>query len=120
MSDNWVVQNLVNALNTWNEKLSEIWTLLTTSPQEFKGGAIWEIITNVHRRITGYWFSSSSTILCKWCYKNLWYICRSKKTRASIEAICKICISKSSCNLWNGTNDGSLYNIARNSKYNNE
>lgn len=38
MSDNWVVQNLENALETWNSKLSEIWQLLTTSPQEFKGG----------------------------------------------------------------------------------
>ena len=36
MSDNWVVQNLQNALDTWNSKLSEIWQLLTTSPQEFK------------------------------------------------------------------------------------
>ena len=31
MSDNWIVQNLINALNTWNEKLSEIWSLLTTT-----------------------------------------------------------------------------------------
>ena len=37
MSDNWVVQNLENALETWNEKLSEIWTLITTTPQNFKG-----------------------------------------------------------------------------------
>ena len=35
MSDNWVVQNLENALETWNEKLSEIWTLITTTPQNF-------------------------------------------------------------------------------------
>lgn len=40
MSDNWVVQNLQNALDTWNSKLSEIWQLLTTSPQDFKGGSI--------------------------------------------------------------------------------
>lgn len=32
MSDNWVVQNLQNTLGTWNEKLAEIWTLLTQSP----------------------------------------------------------------------------------------
>ena len=38
MSDNWVVQNLENTLETWNEKLSEIWTLITTTPQNFKGG----------------------------------------------------------------------------------
>lgn len=48
MSDNWIVQNLINALNTWNEKLSEIWALLTTTPQEFKGGAIWSVIVNIN------------------------------------------------------------------------
>lgn len=48
MSDNWVVQNLQNTLGTWNEKLAEIWTLLTQSPKEFKGGAIWNVIVNIH------------------------------------------------------------------------
>ena len=48
MSDNWVVQNLQNALEVWNEKLAEIWTLITQSPQTFKGGAIWSVITNIH------------------------------------------------------------------------
>lgn len=48
MSDNWVVQNLSNALTTWNEKLSEIWTLITQSPQAFKGGTIWNVILSIH------------------------------------------------------------------------
>lgn len=48
MSDNWVVQNLENALETWNSKLSEIWQLLTTSPQEFKGGNIWSVMVNIN------------------------------------------------------------------------
>lgn len=48
MSDNWVVQNLENALETWNEKLSEIWTLITQSPQSFKGGTIWSVITTIN------------------------------------------------------------------------
>lgn len=48
MSDNWVVQNLQNALETWNEKLSEIWTLVTQSPQTFKGGSIWNVMVNIH------------------------------------------------------------------------
>jgi hypothetical protein len=48
MSDNWVVQNLENALETWNEKLAEIWSLITESPQTFKGGAIWSVITSIH------------------------------------------------------------------------
>lgn len=48
MSDNWIVQNLENALETWNEKLSEIWTLITTTPQNFKGGGIWSVIVNIN------------------------------------------------------------------------
>lgn len=48
MSDNWVVQNLQRALETWNEKFAEIWQLLTQSPENFKGGAIWNVIVNIH------------------------------------------------------------------------
>ena len=51
MSDNWVVQNLQNALETWNEKLAEIWNLLTQSPETFKGGTIWQVILNIHGAI---------------------------------------------------------------------
>lgn len=48
MSDNWVVGNLQNAIGTWNSKLSEIWTLVSQSPVDFKGGTIWNVITNIH------------------------------------------------------------------------
>ena len=48
MSDNWVVQNLENALATWDEKLAEIWALLTQSPEAFRGGALWSIATSIH------------------------------------------------------------------------
>ena len=52
MSDNWIVQNLNSALNTWNEKLAEIWTLLTQSPESFKGGTIWSVITGINGALT--------------------------------------------------------------------
>ena len=48
MSDNWVVQHLVNTLNTWNEKLAEVWQLLSMSPENFKGGGIWRVILNIN------------------------------------------------------------------------
>ena len=47
-SSNWVVQNLQKALETWNGKLSEIWLLITQSPEQFKGGQIWNVITDIH------------------------------------------------------------------------
>lgn len=43
-----IIDNLINAINTWNEKLTEIWLLLTESPQTFKGGLIWTIIEKIH------------------------------------------------------------------------
>lgn len=47
-NNNWVVENLNNALKTWNEKLTEIWQLLTQSPQTFKGGSIWNVVVQIH------------------------------------------------------------------------
>lgn len=48
MSDNWIVEILQNALNTWNDKLNEVWGLITESPENFKGGTAWGVIKNVH------------------------------------------------------------------------
>ena len=45
---NWVAGNLQNALNTWNNKLNEIWTIITQSPESFKGGAIWNAIVDIN------------------------------------------------------------------------
>ena len=48
MSENWVVQHLMNTLATWNEKLAEVWQLLTMSPENFKGGGIWKVILTIN------------------------------------------------------------------------
>ena len=48
MSDNWIVGNLQSAFHTWNDKLAEISALITTTPQEFRGGGIWTAIVNIN------------------------------------------------------------------------
>lgn len=48
-----IIDNLTNALNTWNSKLAELWSLLTQSPQTFKGGGIWNVIVNIHAGLQG-------------------------------------------------------------------
>ena len=47
-SGNWIVDNLNSALGTWNGKLAEIWQLLSTTPEEFKGGAVWTVIQGIN------------------------------------------------------------------------
>ncbi len=51
MNDNWIVDNLNNALATWNGKLTEIWSLVSQSPETFKGGTIWGTIVNIHQAL---------------------------------------------------------------------
>ena len=48
MSNNWIVENIQNALGTWNDKLNEIWRLLTEAPESFKGGAVLNVMVNIN------------------------------------------------------------------------
>lgn len=48
MGDSWIVSNLNAALNTWNDKLGEIWQLLIQSPQTFKDGQVWAVMVGIH------------------------------------------------------------------------
>jgi len=47
-SGNWIVDNLNSALGTWNSKLTEIWTLISATPENFKGGGVWTVITGIN------------------------------------------------------------------------
>jgi len=47
-SGNWIVDNLNSALGTWNGKLAEIWQLLSTTPESFKGGGVWSVIQDIN------------------------------------------------------------------------
>ena len=49
-SDIRIMRALATAglLNTWNDKLAEIWQLLTASPVSYNGGAVWGVMTGIH------------------------------------------------------------------------
>lgn len=46
-SGNWIIDILNYTLNFWSEAMQTIWTLLTTSPQNIRGGAVWSAIDNI-------------------------------------------------------------------------
>ena len=71
MSDNWIVGNLQNAIDTWNGKLSEIWQLVTQTPENFKGGGIWEVIVNIHGALQAIRAGTNCHLFSSRCYKNL-------------------------------------------------
>ena len=55
-SGNWIVDNLNSALATWNDRLAEIWQLLSCSPEDFRGGGVWAVMLNINDALkaTGY------------------------------------------------------------------
>lgn len=48
LGSNWVVNNLTKSLNTWNNNLETIFKLISSSPENFKGGSIWLIIEKIN------------------------------------------------------------------------
>ncbi len=46
-SGNWIIDILNYTLNFWSDAMRTIWTLLTTSPQNIRGGAVWSAIANI-------------------------------------------------------------------------
>ena len=77
MSDNWVVGNLQNALDTWNEKLNEIWTLITQTPETFKGGSIWNIIVSINGAVQAIGLALLVLFFVMGIIKTCRFICRS-------------------------------------------
>lgn len=51
MSSKGIISHLQNAINVWNNKLSEIFSLITTSPETFKGGEIWKVILSINESV---------------------------------------------------------------------
>ena len=58
MSDNWVVSTLEDALSNWNDKLAEIWSLISQTTESFRGGKIWTVIVSIHNALVGDMLSS--------------------------------------------------------------
>ena len=48
MQDPGIVDFILAALRLWDEKLAEIWSIVTQSPQEFRQGVIWTVIESIH------------------------------------------------------------------------
>ena len=107
MSDNWVVQNLQNALDTWNSKLAEIWQILTQSPENFKGGGIWQVIVQIHGALQAIGYALLVLFFVVGVVKT-WQFHRGKKTGTRIENFYTLCDCKRRSHVWIGIDDGTF------------
>lgn len=94
-SNNWIIENLQNALNTWNSKLAEIWLLLTTDPQSFKGGGIWTAIVNIHSAVTAIGLALLVLFFCMGVMKTCGSFAEVKRPETAIKLFIRFVIAKS-------------------------
>lgn len=106
MSDNWVVQNLENALETWNDKLSEIWTLITQSPETFKGGAIWSVVVNIHGSLQAIGYALLVLFFVIGMVKTCGSFTEVKKPEHALKLFGPLCAGQGCHYLWHGSDAG--------------
>ena len=108
MSDNWVVQNLQNALDTWNSKLAEIWQIITQSPENFKGGDIWNVIVSIHGALQAIGYALLVLFFVVGVVKTCGSFTEVKKTGTCTETVHPFCTGERRGHLWTGTDDGAV------------
>ena len=109
MSDNWIVQNLNSALSTWNEKLAEIWTLLTQSPESFKGGTIWSVITGINGALTAIGYGLLVLFFFSRDRKDLWQLYRHEKAGTCPQSLYPVCTGTRRHHVWHGIDDSPVF-----------
>ncbi len=117
MSDNWVVQNLQNALDTWNSKLAEIWQILTQSPETFKGGGIWQVIVQIHGALQAIGYALLVLFFVVGVVKTCGSFTEVKKTGTCIKNIYPFCDCKRRSHVWTGADDGIIQYHTRSDQY---
>jgi hypothetical protein len=115
-SGNWIIDNLNNALNTWNEKLAEIWNLITQSPETFKGGAVWSVILNIHDAVKAVGLGLLVLFFVVGVIKTMGSFAELKRPEVAVKMFIRFILAY----LRTGTNDSVVQHCARVDGANNE
>ena len=109
MGDSWIVSNLNAALTTWNDKLGEIWQLLTQSPQTFKDGQVWAVMVGIHGALQAIGYRAAGALLRSRCGQDLWNL-RGGQTppNRTLKLFIRFALARGCCDLWPGSDAGHL------------
>lgn len=102
LNQNWIVENLNNAFSTWNGKLGELWGLVTTGPQTFKGGAVWSAMQTLHNGMVGIGYALVVLFFAISLCKNTMNFHELKRPEAAHPLLSPLCGGKGACGIWHG------------------
>lgn len=94
LNQNWSVENLNNAFSTWNGKLTELWGLVTTSPQSFKGGAVWGVMQSLHNAMIGIGYALIVLFFAISLFKNTANFHELKRPEAAVHYLIRFVAAK--------------------------
>ena len=94
LNQNWIVENLNNAFSTWNGKLTELWGLVTTSPQTFKGGAVWGVMQSLHNAMIGIGYALIMLFFAISLFKNTANFHELKRPEAAVHYLIRFVAAK--------------------------
>lgn len=94
MNQNWIVENLNSAFSTWNNRLTELWSLATTSPETFKGGAVWSVMQGIHSTLLGVGYGLLILFFAIALFKNTANFHELKRPEAAIHYLIRFVAAK--------------------------
>ena len=94
MSDNWVIQNLEHSFSVWNDKLSEVWQIIAQSPESFRGGSIWNVITGIHGTLQAVGYALLVLFFVIGVVKTCSSVAELKRPEAAIKLFVRFAIAK--------------------------
>lgn len=94
MNQNWIVENLHSAFSTWNEKLAELWSLVGTSPENFKGGAVWAVMQNIHGTLLAIGYALVVLFFAMSLFKNTANFHELKRPEAALQYLIRFVAAK--------------------------
>ena len=101
LNQNWIVENLNNAFpHGW--KLGELWGLVTTGPQTFKGGAVWSVMQTLHNGMVGIGYALVVLFFAISLCKNTMNFHELKTPRSCNPLLSPLCGGKSTCGIRHG------------------
>ena len=94
MSDNWVIQNLEHSFSIWNGKLAEVWQIIAQSPESFRGGSIWNVITGIHGTLQAVGYALLVLFFVIGVVKTCSSVAELKRPEAAVKLFVRFAIAK--------------------------
>ena len=111
--ETWIVDNLNSALEMWNGRLEEIWQLISTSPESFKGGGVWNVIVNINDGLKAVGYALLVLFFRDGCGQDLRQLYRDEEAGSGLQMLHPLCAGAGGGIVGHGADDPARFALPR-------